>query len=254
MTNCREEAVVMLSEESCERRSGLVYRCMKRSFDIVLSLFGIVVLALPLLIIAAAVRLDSSGAAIFRQNRVGKDGRVFKICKFRTMHTFAPSETATGELSGAYSYITRVGRLLRKTSLDELPQLFNILKGDMSVIGPRPLIVGESEIHDLRSAAGVYSVRPGMTGWAQVNGRDNLAVSEKVALDAEYVENLSLAFDLRVLLKTVAVVISGDGYREGRQRSEKNDMPGEAKIAECAEEPESGEYPLIAECEEGDAA
>lgn len=218
MTNCREAA--SLSAPASSRRSrtkGLAYRIVKRFLDIVLSLSAIAVLAVPMLIIALIIRIDSPGAALFRQNRVGLGGKCFKIYKFRTMYCTAPSETETGDLDDAYRYITRSGVFLRKTSLDELPQLFNVLIGDMSLIGPRPLIMGNGEIHALRKAAKVYSVRPGITGWAQVNGRDNLTNEQKVALDAEYVKKISFIFDLSIIFRTVSVVLSGDGFAEGKQ-------------------------------------
>ena len=196
------------------RRS--VYPAFKRIFDIIFSSAAIVLLALPMLIIALAIRLDTPGPAIFRQNRVGLNGRLFRICKFRTMHCSAPSDVATGQLGNAESYITKVGGFLRRSSLDELPQLFNVLKGDMSLIGPRPLIPAEEEIHRLRSEADVYSVRPGMTGWAQVNGRDSISLADKVACDREYAENTSFAFDIKVIAQTIRVVLSGEGYAEGR--------------------------------------
>jgi len=197
------------------RQRKLPYRAVKRTFDILISLVLIVLFSLPMLIIAILIRLETPGPAIFRQNRVGRDGKLFKICKFRSMHCSAPSEVATGQLENADSHITKMGNFLRKSSLDELPQLFNVLKGDMSLIGPRPLIAAEEDIHRLREAAGVYAVRPGMTGWAQVNGRDCVDVADKAKFDAEYVNNLSLMFDLKVLMRTVTVVATGDGYAEG---------------------------------------
>lgn len=217
MTNCRQTPAI---ESVSKRTSGskrIVFRAVKRFSDIVLSLLALTVLALPMLVIAVIIKADSPGPALFRQHRVGRNGRLFRICKFRTMYTSAPSETATCELEHAYSYITRFGVFLRKTSLDELPQLFNVLAGDMSIIGPRPLILGDGDIHTLRKQANVYSARPGITGWAQVNGRDCIDNERKVALDAEYVENMSALFDLRILLLTVAVVFSGDGFAEGCQ-------------------------------------
>lgn len=196
----------------------LCYRAVKRAADIAISLVGLAVTALPMMIIALVISADSKGCAIFKQKRVGRDGKLFNVYKFRTMQTDAPHETATCELRDAYKYITRAGAFLRRTSIDELPQLFNVLKGDMSIVGPRPLIAGEFEIHDLRRKANVYSVKPGITGWAQINGRDTLSVEEKVSLDAEYVEKSSLLFDLCILIRTVLVVFRKDGYREGSQK------------------------------------
>jgi len=213
--------------------SRIVYRTLKRLCDIILSLAAIIVFALPMLVIAIIIRADSPGPALFRQRRVGKNGRMFRICKFRTMYTSAPSEIETNDLEHAYSYITRIGVFLRKTSLDELPQLFNVLSGDMSLIGPRPLIVGDGTIHALRQRHNVYSVRPGITGWAQINGRDNLTNEQKVALDAEYIRNMSAAFDLKIIFRTVSVVFSGEGFAEGKKTGDEGaDCPasGDASV------------------------
>lgn len=192
------------------------YFSIKRALDILFSLAALILLALPMLLIALLIRCDSPGPALFIQNRIGLDGKLFRICKFRTMYCTAPSDVATGQLDNAKSHITKVGALLRKSSLDELPQLFNVLRGDMSLIGPRPLIPAEEEIHRLRQKAGIYAVRPGMTGWAQVNGRDCISLEDKVACDLEYVSNVSFSFDARIILKTLSTVFSGDGYAEGR--------------------------------------
>lgn len=192
-----------------------LYRFFKRAFDIAAAAVALLLLAVPMLAISAIIALDSKGSPVFSQNRVGRGGKTFRILKFRTMVTSAPSETPTGELERPYDYITRVGEFLRKTSLDELPQLINVLKGDMSIVGPRPLIAGETEIHRLRRINSVYDVRPGMTGWAQINGRDSLTTAEKVRYDAEYVARRSLGFDMKVMLRTVAVVLKRDGYAEG---------------------------------------
>ena len=225
MINYREPLVgVSYPVQRRERRKEvrkefrmLCYRAVKRAADIAIALVGLAVTALPMMIIALVIGADSKGCAIFKQKRVGRDGKLFNVYKFRTMQTDAPHETATCELKDAYKYITRAGAFLRRTSIDELPQLFNVLKGDMSIVGPRPLIAGEFEIHNLRRKANVYSVKPGITGWAQINGRDTLSVEEKVSLDAEYVEKSSLLFDLSILMKTVLVVFRKDGYREGSQ-------------------------------------
>ena len=222
MTNYRETSPDIAYPVSRSERHDAIrrefktncYCAVKRVFDIVVSLAGIVVAALPMAIISLIISADSKGCAIFRQRRVGLNGKLFNVYKFRTMHTFAPEE-ATSELHDPYRYITRVGAFLRRTSLDELPQLFNVLKGDMSLVGPRPLIAKEQDIHYLRKKANVYSVRPGITGWAQINGRDDVSVNEKVRLDAEYVEKRSLLFDLSILVRTVLVVFRKDGYREG---------------------------------------
>ena len=191
------------------------YCAVKRAFDIIAASVGLLLAAVPMAVISLLISADSKGCAVFKQQRVGTNGKLFCIYKFRTMDVDAPSEVATSRLRDPYRYITRVGSFLRRTSLDELPQLFNVLKGDMSLVGPRPLIAGEYDVHRLRRQNGVYSVRPGITGWAQVNGRDDVSVEEKVRLDAEYVERRSLSFDLFILFKTVGVVSTKDGYREG---------------------------------------
>ncbi len=195
-----------------------VYRVFKRFFDFVLALFALIIIWPVMLILAVWIKLDSKGPVIFKQSRVGLHGKLFRIYKFRTMRTDAPHEMATRDLENPYSYITKSGNFLRKTSLDELPQLLNVLKGDMSLVGPRPLIENEGgDIHKLRMDAGVYTVRPGMTGWAQVNGRDNVPDEEKAAYDREYAEKLSFGFDIKIIFKTIAVVFKRDGYKEGKQ-------------------------------------
>ncbi len=197
-----------------------IYRFFKRLFDILLSFIALLIIWPFMLVLAIWVAADSKGPVIFNQSRVGMHGKLFKIYKFRTMRTDAPREMATKDLENPYSYITRSGNFLRKTSLDELPQLFNVFKGDMSLVGPRPLIENEGgNIHRLRMDAGVYTVRPGMTGWAQVNGRDNVPDEEKAAYDREYSDNLSLGFDLKIIFKTIAVVFKRDGYAEGKQEN-----------------------------------
>jgi len=194
-----------------------VYRFFKRTLDFLLALIALLIIWPIMLVLAIWVALDSKGPVIFKQSRVGLHGKLFRIYKFRTMRTDAPSEMATKDLENPYSYITKSGNFLRKTSLDELPQLFNVLKGDMSLVGPRPLIENEGgDIHRLRMDAGVYTVRPGMTGWAQVNGRDNVPDEEKAAYDREYAENLSFGFDIKIIFKTIAVVFKRDGYAEGK--------------------------------------
>ena len=207
--------MVMAPSKDSALHEHIGYRAVKRSFDFAVSLALIIILFVPMLLIGLIVALDSKGGAVFRQKRVGLDGKEFYIYKFRSMDKNAPSEVATGDLVRPESYLTRVGGFIRRASLDELPQLFNILKGDMSFVGPRPLIRGETNIHRLRAENGVYSVRPGITGWAQVNGRDELTVAEKVRYDTEYVERRSVLFDIYILFRTLGVVANGDGYAEG---------------------------------------
>ena len=217
MVNVRENYVGSLYFDDTRIKTKPVYTFLKRTFDILVSAASLVFLAPLFVLVAIVIKLDSQGSVIFSQNRVGKNGNLFKVYKFRTMKVNAPHEMATSDLADPYAHITGVGRFLRKTSIDELPQLFNVLKGDMSLVGPRPLIMGESDVHKLRMREGVYDVRPGVTGWAQVNGRDCVPAEEKVYFDKEYVIRRSIFFDVFIFVKTVAVVIGGQGYVEGRR-------------------------------------
>ena len=192
-----------------------MYSFFKRLLDIVLSLTALIVLAPLLLVLALLVKLDSPGPALFKQKRVGRNEKLFDIYKFRSMYTSAPRDVATSELQNAESHITRVGRVLRKTSLDELPQLFNVLKGDMSLIGPRPLVPNEKDIHELRREKGAYRVRPGITGWAQVNGRDCVLPVDKARLDGYYADHMSFGLDVKIIFFSVICVLTARGVREG---------------------------------------
>ena len=217
MVNVRENYVGSLYFDDTRIRTKPVYTLLKRIFDVAVSATALVVLIPLFAVVAVLIKLDSEGSVIFSQKRVGKNGNLFNVYKFRTMKVTAPHETATSALSDPFAHITRVGRFLRKTSIDELPQLFNVLVGDMSLVGPRPLIMGESDVHKLRMREGVYDVRPGVTGWAQVNGRDCVPAEEKVYFDKEYVVKRSVFFDMVIFAKTVSVVIGGQGYVEGRK-------------------------------------
>ena len=192
-----------------------MYSFFKRLLDIVLSLTALIVLAPLLLVLALLVKLDSPGPALFKQKRVGRNEKLVDIYKFRSMYTSAPRDVATSELQNAESHITRVGRVLRKTSLDELPQLFNMLKGEMSLIGPRPLVPNEKDIHELRREKGAYRVRPGITGWAQVNGRDCVLPVDKARLDGYYADHMSLGLDVKIIIFSVICVLTARGVREG---------------------------------------
>lgn len=187
---------------------------MKRFFDFTVSLLLIIVLMPVFLIIALIVLIDSGSPVIFKQYRVGKDNKLFYIYKFRTMKVNTRN-ASTDDLVEAESVITKSGRILRKTSLDELPQLFNVLTGKMSFVGPRPLIPEEKEIRQIRKEYNVYSVRPGITGLAQVNGRDMLGAKEKALFDKEYVEKQSILLDIKIMFKTVMVVIKRENISEG---------------------------------------
>ena len=192
-----------------------MYRYVKRGLDVLLSLAGIIVLAVPMLVIAVAVKLDSPGPALFRQRRVGIHKTYFEILKFRTMRTDTPHDAPTHQLQGASTYITKVGAFLRKTSLDELPQLFNILLGQMSVVGPRPALWNQEDLLAERDRYGANDVRPGLTGWAQINGRDELEIPVKARLDGEYVQNISFLFDCKCFFGTIFKVLRHDGVVEG---------------------------------------
>lgn len=182
---------------------------MKRLFDLVASLVATPFLLLPLLAIASAIKLTSSGPAIYWSDRMGRQNRAFKMPKFRTMHIGAPA-VATHLLSNPDQWLTPIGSFLRKTSLDELPQLWSILRGDMSFVGPRPALLNQEDLIILRTNAGVHEQVPGLTGWAQVNGRDRLPIPEKVRLDVEYLQRRSFGFDLWILWLTLRRVVRRD--------------------------------------------
>ena len=190
-------------------------RFVKRILDIVLSLAGIIVLGIPMLIISAAVKLGSPGPVFFRQRRFGINKSMFDILKFRTMRTDTPKDVPTHLLSDPTKWITKTGAVLRKTSLDELPQLFNILRGEMSVIGPRPALWNQDDLIAERDRYGANDVKPGLTGWAQVNGRDELPIDVKARYDGEYVKNLSFGFDCKCFFLTLKTVLHHDGVVEG---------------------------------------
>lgn len=188
---------------------------VKRAIDIVLATAGIIVLSLPMLVIAIIIKIDSKGPVFFKQKRVGIHKKHFTILKFRTMRTDTPHDAPTHELSDPKRWITKVGGFLRKTSLDELPQLFNIWIGHMSVIGPRPALWNQFDLIAERDKYGANDVRPGLTGWAQINGRDELEIDVKARLDGEYVEKISFGFDVKCFFGTVKSVMKSDGVVEG---------------------------------------
>ena len=187
----------------------------KRLIDIVLSGCGIVVLAPVYLLIAAAIKIDDPGPVFFQQKRVGIHKSHFQILKFRTMKMETPRDTPTHLLENPEQYITRVGKFLRKASLDELPQIFQIFTGKMSVIGPRPALWNQYDLIAERDRYGANDVRPGLTGWAQINGRDELPIDVKAGLDGEYVEKLSFLFDMKVFFGTITSVLKHEGVVEG---------------------------------------
>ncbi len=183
---------------------------MKRMFDLACALVAVVLLAFPILAIALAVRLTSPGPALYWSDRIGRYNRMFKMPKFRSMRIDTPS-VATHLLESPEQWLTPIGSFLRKSSLDELPQLWSILKGDMSFVGPRPALFNQDDLIALRTTKGVHELLPGLTGWAQVNGRDELPIPQKVELDAEYLRRRTFLFDLRVLWMTALKVLARDG-------------------------------------------
>ena len=198
-------------------------KCFKRLIDIVISFVALVILIIPMVIFGIIVRLDSKGPALFWQKRVGKDKKIFMMPKFRTMYTDTPSETATHLLKDPQSHITRVGKFYRKLSIDELPQLWCILTGKMSIIGPRPALWNQFDLIEERDKYGANSVRPGLTGWAQINGRDELGIAVKAKYDGEYVKKLSFRFDLKCFFGTVKVVLKRESVVEGSQEVKENE-------------------------------
>lgn len=183
---------------------------MKRLFDLAVALVAAVVMALPIFLVAVAVRLTSPGPALYWSDRIGRNNRIFRMPKFRSMRIDTPA-VATHLLQDPGQWLTPIGSLLRKSSLDELPQLWSILKGDMSFVGPRPALFNQEDLIALRTEKGIHELVPGLTGWAQVNGRDELPIPQKVQLDAEYLQRRSLVFDLKILWMTAIKVLVRDG-------------------------------------------
>lgn len=183
---------------------------MKRIFDLMLGLVALAVLALPIVLVAVLVMFTSKGPVVYWSDRVGRHNKIFKMPKFRSMRVDTPA-VATHLLADPKRYLTPVGSFLRKSSLDELPQLWSILRGDMSFVGPRPALFNQDDLVALRSLHGVDAVLPGLTGWAQVNGRDELPIATKVRLDADYVQRRSLVLDIKIILLTILKVVRRDG-------------------------------------------
>ncbi len=191
------------------------YRYIKRGIDILLSGLAVIILSPALLVLCAAIKIDSRGPILFKQKRIGIHKTYFWIYKFRTMRTDTPKDMPTHLLTNPEQYITKVGKFLRKTSLDELPQIFNILKGDMSIVGPRPALWNQDDLIAERDKYGANDVMPGLTGWAQINGRDELEIPVKAAFDGEYVKKFGFAMDVRCFFGTFLSVLRGDGVVEG---------------------------------------
>ena len=188
---------------------------IKRMIDFILSLMGLIILSPVFIILCIWIKMDSKGPVLFKQKRYGKDKSYFNIYKFRTMRTDTPSDMPTHMLSNPEQYITKCGKFLRKTSLDELPQIINILKGEMSIIGPRPALWNQEDLIEKREQYHANDIRPGLTGWAQINGRDELEIEVKARLDGDYVKRMSFLFDLKCFLGTITSVLKSDGVVEG---------------------------------------
>ncbi len=185
---------------------------MKRFFDLSMSLFALSILLTPILVVAFLVRLTSVGPVIYWSDRVGRNNKIFKMPKFRTMRVDTPA-VATHLLSNPEQFLTPIGSFLRKSSLDELPQLWSIIKGDMSFVGPRPALFNQDDLIALRTQYGVHKLVPGLTGWAQVNGRDELPIPDKVKLDVEYMQQQSFLMDIRIIILTFVKVLRSDGVQ-----------------------------------------
>lgn len=193
-----------------------VYRYFKRVIGFVISLIGFIVLVPVFLILIVCIKLDSKGPILFKQRRIGLHKKEFNILKFRTMKIDTPKDTPTHLLENPDMYITRVGKFLRKTSLDELPQIINIIKGDMCIVGPRPALWNQYDLIEERDKYGANDIVPGLTGWAQINGRDELPIDVKAKLDGEYVKRCSFGFDVKCFFLTFVKVLKRDGVVEGK--------------------------------------
>ncbi len=198
-----------------------MYFIIKRVVDFFLALIGSIILLPVFLILVIAIKCDSKGPVLFKQKRIGIHKTHFNILKFRTMRIDTPKDTPTHLLEDPERYITRVGKLLRKTSLDELPQIFNILNGEMALIGPRPALWNQYDLIAERDKYGANDIRPGLTGWAQINGRDTLSIEDKAKLDGEYVEKMSFGFDVKCFFGTVISVLKHDDIVEGNINKKK---------------------------------
>lgn len=197
-------------------------KCGKRVLDLALSIIGAVVLFVPMIFVALAIKLDSQGPVFFRQPRYGKDKKPFTVYKFRTMSTNAPADVPTNSFKDAGIYITRLGRVMRKLSIDELPQIINVLRGEMSIVGPRPVVLKEKKLLQERAKNNALSFKPGITGWAQVNGRDELDDVIKAQFDGHYAENFGLAIDVKCIAKTFLVIFTASGHAEGHEQQEED--------------------------------
>lgn len=203
-----------------------VYPIVKHTLDFLLALLGLAILWPFFVIIAVMIKIDSKGPVFFKQKRIGKNKREFYILKFRTMRADTPKDMPTHLLQDPDVFITRLGKFLRKSSLDELPQMINILKGEMSIIGPRPALWNQYDLLAERDKYGANNIKPGLTGWAQVNGRDEVPNDVKAKLDGEYVIRISFLFDIKVFMKTIFSVVKSEGVKEGGASQEKTSTEG----------------------------
>lgn len=192
-----------------------MYTYAKRTGDVCIASVSLLLLSVIWVLVAACIKADSKGPVLFKQQRYGKDKHPFTIYKFRTMKTDAPKNCATNDLENAGSYITKTGKIIRQLSIDELPQLVNVLRGEMSLIGPRPVILAETDLIAERDKYNANHCTPGITGWAQSNGRDEVNIYEKAKMDGEYAENFGALMDLRCIVKTVETLLFAKGYKEG---------------------------------------
>lgn len=193
----------------------MIYRYFKYSLDFIIALMGFIILLPIFLLIAILIKTTSKGPVLFKQKRVGKNKKPFIMYKFRTMSVYTPKDTPTHLLTNPDKYITKIGKFLRKTSLDELPQFINILFGQMSIVGPRPALWNQDDLIAERDKYGVNKLRPGLTGWAQINGRDELDISKKALLDVEYLKRQSIFFDIRIFFLTIISILKSKGVVEG---------------------------------------
>jgi O-antigen biosynthesis protein WbqP len=204
----------------------MFYFWFKRFYDNVFSLIGLIFLSPLLLVIMIFIKLDSKGPILFKQKRIGRNKKHFYILKFRTMRIDTPKDTPTHMLENPQQWITKVGKFLRKTSLDELPQIINILKGDMSIIGPRPALWNQYDLAEERDKYDVHKLYPGLTGYAQINGRDELPILEKAKLDGYYVKHMSLWLDIKIFFGTIKSIFKSDGVVEGGTGTLEKENPG----------------------------
>jgi len=203
-----------IEKKGMERGNNMYKNFLKRIFDFIFAAIVLVIFSPFFILICIIIKLDSKGSIFFKQLRIGKNKKEFMILKFRSMTVDAPSEEPTCMLKNPDKYITNFGKFLRVTSLDELPQLINVIAGHMSIVGPRPVVCKEHDLIVKRNESGVYDVRPGLTGWAQINGRDEVLIDMKVKYDKEYVDRISLLFDLKCILKTFPLVLKAEGVSE----------------------------------------